>query len=79
MQAKDAGAESKYSILGSQPRARMLSLEYGQLLTEGKDLETEVVAGTQECAEGGEKTMKNGLEMWATFGLLPNWEHDNVF
>jgi len=34
---------------------RIFSLEYVQLLTEGKDLEAEVVAGTEECAEAGEE------------------------
>ena len=35
---------------------RLFSLEYAQLLTEGKDLKTEIVARTEECAEAGEKT-----------------------
>ena len=35
-------------------RARNFSFEYAQLLTEGKDLETEVAAGTEESAEAGE-------------------------
>ena len=34
----------------------MFSLEYAQLLTEGKDLETEVVARTEESAEAGEQS-----------------------
>jgi len=38
------------------PRARLFSFEYAQLLTEGKDLEAEVVAGTEERAEAGEET-----------------------
>ena len=33
----------------------MFSLEHAQLLTQGKDLEAEVVAGTEECAEAGEE------------------------
>jgi hypothetical protein len=45
----------KYSILDSQPSARLFSLEYAQLLTEGKNLKAEVVAGTEECAEAGEE------------------------
>ena len=43
---KTAEQNPKYSILDSQPRARMFSLEYAQLLTQGKDLETEIVART---------------------------------
>jgi hypothetical protein len=38
----------------SQPRARLFSLEYIQLLTEGKNLEGEVVARTEESAEAAE-------------------------
>jgi hypothetical protein len=34
---------------------RLVSLEYTQLLTQGKDLEAEVVARTEESAEAGEK------------------------
>ncbi len=37
---------------------RLFSLEYAQLLTEGKDLKTEIVARTEECAEAGEKTVE---------------------
>jgi hypothetical protein len=33
----------------------MFSLEYAQLLTQGQDLDAEVVAGTEEGAEVGEK------------------------
>ena len=33
----------------------MFSLEYAQLLTQGKDLETEIVAGTEESAKAGEE------------------------
>ena len=33
----------------------MFSLEYAQLLTEGKDLEAEIVAGTEESAEANEE------------------------
>ena len=33
----------------------MFSLQYAQLLTEGKDLEAEVVAGTEENAEAGDE------------------------
>jgi hypothetical protein len=33
-----AEQDPKYSILDSQPRVRLFSLEYAQLLTEGKDL-----------------------------------------
>ena len=53
--AKPTEQNPKDSILGSQLRSRNLSLHYAQLLTEGKDLEAEVVAGTEESAEAGEK------------------------
>ena len=53
-----AEQDPKYSILDSQPRVRLFSLEYAQLLTEGKDLEAEVVARTEECAEAGEAADK---------------------
>ncbi len=36
-------------------KMRLFTLEYAQLLTEGKDLEAEVVAGTEECAEAGKE------------------------
>ena len=52
---KTAEQNPKYSILGSQPRARNPSFKYAQLLTEGKDLETEAVAGTEESAEAGQE------------------------
>jgi hypothetical protein len=54
---QDASPEQnpKYSILDSQSMARTFSLEYAQLLPEGKDLEAEVVAGTEKGAEAGEK------------------------
>ena len=51
---KAAEQSPKYSILDSQPRVRLFSLEYTQLLTEGKNLKGEVVARTEECAEAGE-------------------------
>jgi hypothetical protein len=52
---KLAEQNPKYSILDSQPRVRLFSLEYAQLLTEGKDLEAEAAAGTEENAEAGEE------------------------
>jgi hypothetical protein len=52
---KTAEQNPKYSIPDSQPRARMFSLEYTQLLTEGKDLKAQVVARTEEGAEAGEQ------------------------
>jgi len=52
---KAAEQNPKYSVLDSQPRARLFSLDYAQLLTEGKDFEAEVVAGTEESAEAGEE------------------------
>ena len=36
----------------------MFSLEYAQLLTEGKDLEAEAVTGTEESAEANEEADK---------------------
>ena len=33
----------------------MFSLEYAQLLTEGKDLEAEAITGTEESAEANEE------------------------
>jgi hypothetical protein len=33
----------------------MFSLEYAQLLTQGKDIDAEVVAGTEKGAEAGEE------------------------
>jgi hypothetical protein len=45
----------KYSILDSQARTRMLSLEYAQLLKQGKDLDAQVVVGTEKGAEAGEE------------------------
>ena len=53
-----AEQDPKYSILDSQSRVRLFSLEYAQLLTEGKDLKAEVVARTEECAEAGEEADK---------------------
>jgi len=52
---KAAEQNPKHSILDSQPRARLFSLEHAQLLTEGKDLKAEVVAGAEECAEAGKE------------------------
>ena len=49
-----AEQDPKYSILDSQPRVRLFSLEYGQLLTEGKNLKGKVVARTEESAEAAE-------------------------
>ena len=43
---KTAKQNPKYSILELKPRTRNFSLEYAQLLTQGKDLEAEMVAGT---------------------------------
>ena len=36
----------------------MFSLEYAQLLTEGKDLEAEIIAGTEKSAEATEEAEK---------------------
>jgi hypothetical protein len=51
---KAAEQSPKYSILDSQPRVRLFSLEYTQLLTEGKNLKGKVVARTEESAEAAE-------------------------
>jgi hypothetical protein len=45
----------KYPILDLQPSARMLSLQYGQLLTKRKDSKAGVVPKTEEGAEAGEQ------------------------
>ena len=37
----------------------MFSLEYAQLLTEGKDLGAEAVTGTQESAQTNEEAAKH--------------------
>ena len=55
---KAAEQDPKYSILDSQPRVKLFSLEYAQLLTEGKDLKAEIVARTEECAEAGDEADK---------------------
>jgi hypothetical protein len=34
----------------------MFSMEYAQLLAQGKDFDAEVVAGTEKSARAGEKT-----------------------
>jgi hypothetical protein len=39
----------------------MFSLEYAQLLTEGKDLQAEAVTGTEEGIEEGEEPMRNEI------------------
>jgi hypothetical protein len=53
--SKAAEQNPKYPILDSQPRARDLPFEYAHLLSEGQDLQAEVVAGTKESAEAGEQ------------------------
>jgi hypothetical protein len=52
---KTAEQNPKSPILVLKPRMRLFSFEYAQLLTEGKDLEAEAVAGTEEGAEAGEE------------------------
>jgi hypothetical protein len=52
---KAAEQNPKYSILDSLPKARNFSFAYTQLLTEVKELEAEVVTGTEESAEAGEE------------------------
>jgi hypothetical protein len=51
---KAAKRSPKYSILDSQQRVGLFSLEYTQLLTGSKNLEDEVVARTEKSAEAGE-------------------------
>ena len=58
MQARGGGAGSKIFDPGFAAEGELFSLEYGQLLTEGKDLKAEVVARTEECAEAGEEADK---------------------
>lgn len=51
----------------------MFSLEYAQLLTEGKDLEAEVVTGAEERTEAGEEAgekRNHGPECIA-YGSIP--------
>jgi hypothetical protein len=57
---KAAEQSPEYSILDSQPRVRLFSLEYTQLLTESKNLKGEVVARTEESAAAG----KDEMESW---------------
>jgi hypothetical protein len=52
---KTAEQNPEYSVFHSKPRARMFSLEYAQLLTEGKDLQAEAVTGTEKGIEEGEE------------------------
>jgi hypothetical protein len=52
---KPAERYPKQPILDAQPRARMLSLEYAELLAQRQDLKAEAVAGTKEGAQGGEE------------------------
>ena len=40
---KAAEQDPKHSILDSQPRARLFSLEHAQLLTQGEDIENKTV------------------------------------
>ena len=61
---KTAEQNPKYSILGSQPRARNCSFEYAQLLTWGKDLEAKVAAATGESVRHVRELIKNGIMSW---------------
>jgi hypothetical protein len=58
---KAAEQNPKYSILDSQPRARNFSFEYTQLLTEGKELDTEVVTERKKALRQVRKPMKDGI------------------
>jgi hypothetical protein len=53
MRARDGGAESR--IFGLPLEAEGFSLEYAQLLPEGKDLQAETVMGTEKGIEEGEE------------------------
>ena len=53
---KPAKQNPEPPILDPQARARMFPLEYAQLLTQCKDLDAEVVAGTEKGAEAGEES-----------------------
>ena len=50
----------KHSILDSELRARLFSLEYPQLLTQGKDLQAKAATGTEEGVEEGENADEKG-------------------
>jgi hypothetical protein len=63
----------KQPILDAQPRARMLSLEYAELLAKRQDFKAEAVAGTEEGAEPGEERKEewnHGLGLIA-YGSIP--------
>ena len=55
---ESAKQNPKHSISHSQSWARIFSLEDTQLLTQSKDLKTEVVARAEEHAEIGEEAGK---------------------
>ncbi len=63
---KLAEQNPKHAISHPQSRARMFPLKYAQLLTQGNDLEAEVVTGTEEGTEKGEES-------------LEKWNHDPGF
>ena len=52
---KPAEQNPESPILDAELRARLLSLEHTQLLPEGYDLQTEVVAGTERGVLTGEQ------------------------
>ncbi len=63
----------KQPIPDAQPRTRILSLEYAELLTEGKDLKAETVAAAEKGAEAGEERTEewhHGLGFIA-YGPIP--------
>ena len=61
MQAIDGGAEPKIFDPGFAAEDEDFSLEYAQLLTEGKDLEAEAITRTEERAEANEEAERNGI------------------
>ncbi len=60
MGAKDRGAESRVFDPGFAADARMFSLEYAQLLTEGKNLQAQTATGMEEGVEEGQ----DAAEKW---------------
>jgi hypothetical protein len=58
---KSAEQNPKYPILHSQPRTRSFSLEHAQLLTEGTDLETEVVPERKKPLRQVRNPKENGV------------------
>jgi hypothetical protein len=58
---KAAEQDPKDSILDSQPGVRLFSPEDTQLLTQSKDLETEVAARAEESGKASQQVTKNRI------------------